>query len=426
MREMKDSGCNYLGMIPSSWSTSRLKGYFKVSRTTGRPDATVLSLYRDYGIVPKDSRSDNHNVTSLDTSKYKFVEVGDFVVNKMKGWQGSMALSAYEGIVSPAYHVFKFTSPLLLPKYAHYLLRCRSYADEWHKLSTGLRVGQWDLHVEDFLNTRIPVPSLDEQRRIADCLDEECVEIDRAVSAAEQSIEEYRTYQNDVVKRAIVYGTCNAFKVKESGVPAIGKMNANWGLVMVKRLAVFLNGDRSDSYPSGDDIQEAGIPFITSGDLNGRYLPDVFSKYISQDKYDSLKGVKLRRGDVVFCLRGSVGKCSLNRTENCGTVASSLTVARPICCAPEWLSYALTCSSTTNQAMATAIGATSANLAANVLARTFVPLPPLSEQRLIADYLDEKCTQIDAAIAAKQAIIADLKAYKQSLIYETVTGKREV
>lgn len=192
MREMKDSGCNYLGMIPSSWSTSRLKGYFKVSRTTGRPDATVLSLYRDYGIVPKDSRSDNHNVTSLDTSKYKFVEVGDFVVNKMKGWQGSMALSAYEGIVSPAYHVFKFTSPLLLPKYAHYLLRCRSYADEWHKLSTGLRVGQWDLHVEDFLNTRIPIPSLDEQRRIADCLDEECAEIGRAVFAAERSVEEYK------------------------------------------------------------------------------------------------------------------------------------------------------------------------------------------------------------------------------------------
>lgn len=203
MREMKDSGCNYLGMIPSSWSTSRLKGYFKVSRTTGRPDATVLSLYRDYGIVPKDSRSDNHNVTSLDTSKYKFVEVGDFVINKMKGWQGSMALSAYEGIVSPAYHVFKFTSPLLLPKYAHYLLRCRSYADEWHKLSTGLRVGQWDLHVEDFLNTRIPVPPLDEQRRIADYLDEKCAEIDRAVSAAERSIEELNLYRSARLEEVI-------------------------------------------------------------------------------------------------------------------------------------------------------------------------------------------------------------------------------
>ena len=202
MREMKGSGCNYLWMIPSSWSTSLRKGYFKVSRTTGRPDATVLSLYRDYGIVPKDSRSDNHNVTSLDTSKYKFVEVGDFVVNKMKGWQGSMALSAYEGIVSPAYHVFKFTSPLLLPKYAHYLLRCRSYADEWHKLSTGLRVGQWDLHVEDFLNTRIPIPSLDEQRRIADYLDEKCGEVDAAIVTKQAIIADLKAY-----KQSLIYET---------------------------------------------------------------------------------------------------------------------------------------------------------------------------------------------------------------------------
>ena len=107
-------------------------------------------------------------------------------------------------------------------------------------------------------------------------------------------------------------------------------------------------------------------------------------------------------------------------------MASSLTVARPICCASEWLNYALTCPATADQAIATAIGATSANLAASVLARALVPLPSLAEQRRIAEYLDGKCAQIDAAIAAKQAIIADLKAYKQSLIYEAVTGKREV
>ena len=114
-----------------------------------------------------------------------------------------MALSAYEGIVSPAYHVFKFTSSLLLPKYAHYLLRCRSYADEWHKLSTGLRVGQWDLHVEDFLNTRIPVPPLDEQRRIADYLDEKCAEIDRAVSAKQAIIADLKAYKQSLIYEVV-------------------------------------------------------------------------------------------------------------------------------------------------------------------------------------------------------------------------------
>lgn len=405
MREMKDSGVEWLGEVPAGW------GVVPVKRVA------VLK----HGSDPK---------TAGDTPVYgsgqsAFKTCGEFKEGPsvLLGRKGTLNCPQYvEGRfwnVDTAFDVSMRSGDMAL-KYFFYAISSVDIGDlSTNTAKPSMTQGAW-------CSVKLPNPPIDEQCRISDFLDEKCAEIDRAVFAAERSVEEYKAYQNDVVKRAIVYGTCNAFKVKESGVPAIGKMNASWGLVMVKRLAVFLNGDRSDSYPSGDDIQEAGIPFITSGDLNGRYLPDVFSKYISQDKYDSLKGVKLRRGDVVFCLRGSVGKCSLNRTENCGTVASSLTVARPICCAPEWLSYALTCSSTTNQAMATAIGATSANLAANVLARAFVPLPPLSEQRLIADYLDEKCTQIDAAIAAKQAIIADLKAYKQSLIYETVTGKREV
>lgn len=203
-------------------------------------------------------------------------------------------------------------------------------------------------------------------------------------------------------------------------------MRSSWRLVAVKRLATFLNGDRSDNYPSGDDIRDEGVPFVTSADLNGHYLPSRFSKYITEEKYASLRGAKLRKGDIVFCLRGSVGKCSLNLSVNSGTIASSLTVARPVNCSSEWLSFALACPTTTDQAIATAIGATSINLAANILSQALVPLPPLDEQRRIADFLDEKCAQIDRAIEAKRAIIDELKSYKKSLIYEVVTGKREV
>lgn len=423
MRGMKDSGIGWLGEVPAGWCIVPGKRILTLLQCPVEDGDGVVTCFRDGEVTLRTNRRTDGFTIALKEIGYQGVEPGDLVVHGMDGFAGSIGISDSRGKASPVLNVMDSDQN---KRFLMYYMRGLAYRDVYMALSDGIRVRSCNLSWKKIGSLPFALPGLNEQRRIADFLDEKCVEIDRAISAAEQSIEEYRAYQNDVVKRAIVYGSCNAFKVKESGVPAIGKMNASWGLVMVKRLAVFLNGDRSDSYPSGDDIQEAGIPFITSGDLNGRYLPDVFSKYISQDKYDSLKGVKLRRGDVVFCLRGSVGKCSLNRTENCGTVASSLTVARPICCAPEWLSYALTCSSTTNQAIATAIGATSANLAANVLARAFVPLPPLSEQCLIADYLDEKCTQIDAAIAAKQAIIADLKAYKQSLIYETVTGKREV
>lgn len=427
MREMKDSGVEWLGEVPAEWELPRIGAHF-VEVTEKNDDLSSINALRfSAGAIVRKQRSQKMTPDDLKVlSGYTKVIPNDEVINclNLNFDLKSLRVGIVEesGVITSAYLVIR-QDKSYDPSFCNYMLKAFDCRKAFHNMGTGIRK---TLNWAELKRYRLPKPPLGEQHRIADFLDEKCNEIDCAVSAAERSIEEYGAYQNDVVKRAIVYGTCNAFKVKESGVPAIGKMNASWSLVMAKRLAVFLNGDRSDSYPSGDDIQETGIPFITSGDLNGRYLPDVFSKYISQDKYDSLKGVKLQRGDVVFCLRGSVGKCSLNRTENRGTVASSLTVARPTCCAPEWLSYALTCSSTTNQAMATAIGATSANLAASVLARAFVPLPPLSEQRRIADYLDEKCTQIDAAIAAKQAIVADLKAYRQSLIFETVTGKREV
>ena len=109
-RAMKDSGIEWIGEIPSNWKVCPIKTSIKWKSEKKHADAQVLSLYRDYGIVPKDSRDDNHNVTSLDTSEYKFVEIGDLVINKMKAWQGSIAVSDYEGIISPAYHVCQITN----------------------------------------------------------------------------------------------------------------------------------------------------------------------------------------------------------------------------------------------------------------------------------------------------------------------------
>lgn len=416
MREMKDSGRNYLGMIPSSWSTSRLKGYFKVSRTTGRPDATVLSLYRDYGIVPKDSRSDNHNVTSLDTSKYKFVEVGDFVINKMKGWQGSMALSAYEGIVSPAYHVFKFASPLLLPKYAHYLLRCRSYADEWHKLSTGLRVGQWDLHVEDFLNTRIPAPSLDEQRRIADYLDEKCAEIDRAASAAEQSIEEYKTYKKSVVFQAVTKGLDADVPMKESGVEWLGEVPAGWELHRAKHLFKLTN-DRGN-----DDLT-----LLAATQKYGMWPQDRLEGVVRvKDDTDLSKFRTVHKNDYVISLRSFQGGFERSDFEGvCSPAYQTFCAIRPI--DYQYFKYLFKSPSFIDHMNSLTLGIREGKtIKFDDFATQALGVPPLDEQHRIADFLDEKCFEIDLAIDAKQAIVADLKAFKQSLIYEAVTGKREV
>lgn len=200
---MKDSGIEWVGSIPASWTTTRIKNLLAEKSVKGRPDETVLSLYREYGIIPKDSRDDNHNVTSSDTSSYKFIEVGDFVINKMKAWQGSMALSGYQGIISPAYLVYQFILEDVDPKYLHHLLRSRPYADEFARLSTGIRIGQWDLHSNDFLCTLALLPPLGEQTRIVAYVDDRCSEIDKAIEAKQLIIDELKAYKKSLIWEAV-------------------------------------------------------------------------------------------------------------------------------------------------------------------------------------------------------------------------------
>jgi len=147
----------------------------------------LLSVYRDHGVVPKSSRGGNHNVESEDLSSYQLVRTGDMVMNKMKAWQGSIALSDFRGIVSPAYFVYRPTQEFNR-KYFHYLMRSAPYIAEYNRISKGVRIGQWDLDPTYFRTTPLIVPPVDEQRQIADFLDRETEEIDFLKPKAESVI----------------------------------------------------------------------------------------------------------------------------------------------------------------------------------------------------------------------------------------------
>ena len=198
-RQMKDSGIEWIGEIPANWRVQKLKYSIKWKSEKGQPNATVLSLYRDYGVIPKDSRDDNYNVTSLDTSTYKVVSKGDLVINKMKAWQGSMAISDYEGIVSPAYHVCIITNPDIQLKYLHYLLRNHLYLPEYKRLSTGMRIGQWDLGFDDFKDLPFILPPVKEQVEIVNYLEDKTTEIDTVIEQKEQLLVEMESYKKSLI-----------------------------------------------------------------------------------------------------------------------------------------------------------------------------------------------------------------------------------
>ena len=197
--EMKDSGIGYIGIIPNHWVVEKIKYHLKYRGNRNPGGVQVLSVYREYGVIPKDSRDDNHNVTSEDTSNYRYVRVGDFVINKMKAWQGSMAISDYEGIVSPAYYVYEFSDENFDRKYFHYLLRNKMYATEFLRVSGGIRVGQWDLSAYDFENTMAPMPPIDEQEKIATFLDTKSTEIDSLIGEKKRQLEVLDSYKKFLI-----------------------------------------------------------------------------------------------------------------------------------------------------------------------------------------------------------------------------------
>lgn len=196
---MKQSGIPWAETIPAHWVSEKFRYKLKVRRVTGQGDKQVLSVYREYGVVPKDSRDDNHNVTSDDTSKYKYVRPNDFVINKMKAWQGSMGVSDYEGIVSPAYFVYGFSDDDYNPRYFHYFMRNANNIPEYRRLSGGIREGQWDLSPYDLGNMPVIVPPKAEQNEIVAYLDEKCALLDKSIADKQTQIETLKAYKSSLI-----------------------------------------------------------------------------------------------------------------------------------------------------------------------------------------------------------------------------------
>ena len=426
-REMKNSGIPWIGDIPKDWDVCLIKQIMRNKSIKGYPNEIVLSLYRDYGVIPKDSRSDNHNVTSEDTSSYKFVEVGDFVINKMKAWQGSMAVSDYQGIISPAYYICRFTTNEIDRKYIHYLLRNDTYKAEYMRLSSGMRVGQWDLNIDDFLRIQMVLPSLSEQTKIASFLDRKCAEIDEMIALQEKIVEELKAYKQSVITEAVIKGLNPDVPMKDSGIEWIGEIPVHWE---VTKLNYFLSKVGSGSTPTGGSsvYTNQGVKFLRSQNVyfEGLRLDDIV--YITDDIDESMKGTRVLEGDVLLNITGgSIGRCFyVDSTLGRANVNQHVSILRPKTAHTRYLKYFLQSEVGQHQVQLYQTGGNREGLSAAAIKEFRFFNIPVSEQQTISKFLDTKCTEIDNLISIKLSKIDSLKEYKKSIIYEYVTGKKEV
>ena len=414
MREMKDSGAKWIGDIPKDWGVDKLKFHLQRNEPRNPGGKTVLSLYRELGVIPKDSRDDNYNVTSEDTSKYKYVRPGDFVINKMKAWQGSVAVSDYEGIVSPAYFIYNFTDTAYYKRYFHYLLR-GCYKDEFMRMSGGIRVGQWDLPSEALDNTVVLLPPLPEQRLIASFLDGKCAEIDALTAGIQQQIDALEQYKRSVITEAVTKGLNHEAKMKDSGIEWVGEIPENWEIIRGKFILKYLQK------PVKED--DGVITCFRDGEvtLRSNRREDGFTM---SDKEIGYQGVDV--GDlVVHGMDGFAGAIGISDSRGkASPVLNVLDTEQD----KRYIMYYLRSMAYGDVflAIATGIRVRSCDLRWNKLAELLYPIPPLEEQKAIVAYIDDTLAKTDEVIADKKLQIETLDNYKKSLIFEYVTGKKEV
>lgn len=422
----KDSGVEWLGEIPQHWEFKNIRAVTELKSERNRPDLPVLSVYREYGVLLKDSRDDNHNATSLDISNYKVVKAGDLVVNKMKAWQGSMGVSQYEGIVSPAYIICRVDSDKVEPKFLHYLLRSKLYIGIYNALSYGVRVGQWDMHYEDFKKIPLFLPSVEEQKRIVEFIDRKTSEIDQAIAQKQRLIELLQEQKAILINQAVTKGLDPNVPMCDSGVEWIGEIPEHWSTAKIKHIAKFVSGGTPSK--ENTDFWDGNILWVSPKDMKQRYIDDSEDK-ITQKALQQSTLQLLNAGTVLVVVRGMIlaRKVPIALTRVPTTINQDIkALVISDICFPEYLLFTLEGVNSDLSILLEESGHGTKTFPTEKLGNFVLPIPPKNEQVEIINSFKEKEMQIDSFIETTISQISLLEELKRIAISNAVTGKTKV
>lgn len=421
MREMKDSGIEWIGDIPISWTTNKGKYLFQQRSTKGNHiELQLLSPTQKFGVIPQSMFEELTTNTAVkinektDLMTFKTIHRGDYCIS-LRSFQGGFEYSLYEGVVSPAYTVF-FKKGDLCNGYYKYLFKDQSFIKEMNSYTLSLRDGK-NISFDDFGNTYLPIPPLAEQEIITDYLDSKCAEIDSLISDIQSQIEALEEYKRSVITEAVTKGLDPDVEMRDSGIDAFELIPKHWEVLKIK----WLLRERNERSVLGEEeplsmSQKFGIIPTSQMDI----IPNMASSFVGAKitHIDDLVFNKLKAHLGVFAVSKYYGLVSPD-------YAVYFTSGKSIVKYLEFLFKTDNCISEFKR-RSTGVGAGLTRLYTSDLFDIKVPIPPISEQMEIAKHLDCKISEINLAISEKQQQIETIEEYKKSLIFEYVTGKKEV
>lgn len=423
MAGYKDSGVEWIGAIPKEWNTCKIDTLYSVrsSRVSDR-DFMPLSVTMQ-GVLPRlqsVAKTDNHD-------DRKLVMKNDFVINSRSDRRGSCGISQYDGSVSLINIVLKPTPKNITmePRYFGWLFRSSVFSDEFYRLGHGIVDDLWTTTWNDMRKMTVALPPLPEQQRIADFLDTKCGILDRTIDAVSRQIEDLEKYKKALITKTVTKGICKKGEperaMKDSGVEWIGGIPEEWDVSKVKyNFSTFkkIPGKESEKYER------------LSLTMNGVKHREKWTAEGLQPK-DFMSYQLLRKGDLAFRLIDLQNPSKSRRvalSHDTGLISPAYTIlhADNNKMLPEYAEMFFLMMSYLD--VFNALGSCGVRSSINnaELMKIPVPVPPLAEQQQIADYLDEKCKNIDNRVQKRREQLEWLMEYKKSLIFDYVTGKKRV
>lgn len=425
MRKMKDSGIEQIGEIPEGWEVVKAKYLFAQRNEKGNSALVLLSPTQKYGVIPQSQLEGVVQVKeNTDLRTFKTIHIGDFVIS-LRSFQGGFEFSNYEGVCSPAYQVLHATKDLS-NDFFRYLFKSDGFISKINSLTVGIREGK-NIQYWDFSNMLLALPPKEIQIRSAQYLNAKCTEIDTMLSKTRSSIEEYKKLKQAVITQAVTKGVRGEREMKDCGVEWAGLVPHHWGVAKIGSIGQTSSGATPLRSKESSFFDDATIRWVRTLDLNDGFVYDSSEKITELALASSACSI-MPKGTVCVAMyggAGTIGKCGLLMSD-CATnqavcsIVCNRKIVSPIfllmqllALKPYWMKYA--------------VGTRKdPNISQDIVARMKILIPPLDEQKEITDYLDAKCAEIDKLIAKKEQLVKELESYKKSLIYEVVTGKREV
>lgn len=424
---MKESGIEWIGEIPEKWGIESIGRHFENrNEKVSDYDYAPLSVTKS-GVVPQLDEVAKSNAHE----GRKLVRRGDFVINSRSDRKQSCGLSSYDGSVS-------LINLVLVPHgeidslYSSYLFNNYGFAEEFYRWGTGIVADLWSTKWDLMRRINVPVPPIAEQKKIADFLDGKCAEIDELVQTEEKMIEELKAYKQSVITEAVTKGLDPSAPMKDSGIEWIGKIPECWEIMTLKSLFDFGKG-----LPiTKEDLRVSGEKVISYGQIHAKFnistriVNDMY-RFVDSVYVDSHSNSIVKVGDFIFAdtsedLSGVGDFVYINDNDVIFAGYHSIILKSRMTTSNKYLAYLFLSDCWRSQLRSRVSGIKVFSISKNILSRVTVLFPSASEQQKIADYLDDKCAKIDEMIAIRNEQIDQLKEYKKSLIYEYVTGKKEV